>query len=258
MTRPLTAARLLGLSCLALALLASSPPRGAGAGRTPGGAGRARGLAQEGPRATRDRQRGRAAPPAGAMDRVLGADQPPERRAGRRARNLLCALARHLCRGPSAQRLAARTGQAARLGQLQPRLPALSHERRPRGHLLLAADAAPERPGRARCRAQRMVCAARSGRRLQPARQHAARGRAADGQRCLAGSTHLGREQPAARGTCRRRLRQPGSRHHGGRAVGEPGALPVAQALPARTRPNWPRWRCCGWPAATRRLRRRS
>ena len=47
------------------------------------------------------------------------------------------ALERQLRRGPAAQRLAARARPAPRLGQLRRRVPALSHERRPRGHLLL-------------------------------------------------------------------------------------------------------------------------
>ena len=70
----------------------------------------------------------------------LGEAQQPE------LDRVLRALARHLRRGPAAQRLAARARPAPRLGQLQRRVPALSHERRPRGHLLCAADRAARRP----------------------------------------------------------------------------------------------------------------
>ena len=112
---------------------------------------RARGAAQARPRSASPRCARRPlaeAQPARPVGRVLGAEQPPERGAAARADRLRRALERHLRRGPAAQRLAARARPAPRLGQLQRRVPALSHERRPRGHLLLAGHRAARRPRR--------------------------------------------------------------------------------------------------------------
>ena len=199
--------------------------------------------------------RHRAAASAGAMGRVLGVGQPTEHGPGRRDRGLLRPLARHLCRGPAAQRLAARTGQAARLGQLQPRLPALSHERRPRGQLLFPAHPSPDGHGRARRRAQCLVRAARARRWLQPAGQHAVCGRAVVRGRRLAEGPAGHRIQPPAFGARRGGTGRPGGGGRGGRAQREPGPLPEPQGGARR----WRRGRAghAGLAAAGRQRPRR-
>ena len=173
--------------------------------------------------------------------------------AGRRDRGLLRALARHLCRGPAAQRLAARAGQAARLGQLQPRLPALSHERRPRGQLLFPAHPAPD--------GQDVRDDARSAWFAQRDLD--------DGCNLLAGTLYAAGQLSEADAWQKARLAiefnrprvgarrggagRAGGGRRGGRAQREPGPLPEPQGAARRRR----RGRaghagaCCDWPATT-------
>ena len=108
---------------------------------------------------------------ARALGRVLGAEQPPGRGAAGRADRVRRALERQLRRGPAAQRLAARARPAPRLGQLQRRVPALSHGRRPRGHLLLAGHRADRRPRHQGRGHRRLDGAEGRRRRLRPARR---------------------------------------------------------------------------------------
>ena len=82
----------------------------------------------------------RRAQSARDVGRLLGTHQPPQRGSAGRAERVLGPLGRHLRRGPAAQRLAARAGPAPRLGQFRRRVPAFSHERRPRGELLRACS----------------------------------------------------------------------------------------------------------------------
>ena len=106
-----------------------------------------RGPAQEGRAApgAAARARDRPAAPAGAVGRLLGAGQPAGAGAAGRTRRLLCAAGA----APMSKTGCATTGcsnwASAATGPTSPRVPALSHERRPRGHLLRDADRAPRR-----------------------------------------------------------------------------------------------------------------
>ena len=156
------------------------------------------------------------------------------------------ALARQLCRGPAAQRLAARTRPSPRLEELRRRVPALSHERRPRGQLLRAAGRPAER--QARCATPRSPHGWRSAtpttaaRCWRPRSTTAGQFNAADAWRKArfaidANRPHAARQAvvligPAAAKTLRRAARQPGAlpraqrvgRHPHRRRTGDAGA----------------------------------
>ena len=135
--------------------------------------------------------------------RLLGPEPAAAERDAGRGRSFLLALERHVRRGPAAQRLAARTRQAARLGDVPARFPALSHERRPAGHLLCAADGASRRALRPRPRPGRLDRAARYRRRLPPDGAIPARsGRVRRARRLAQGPNCHGAESLTRRAQC--------------------------------------------------------
>ncbi len=219
------------LQCAALAgalAVGVAPAPGAGPGRRRDRARRPRGAAQEGPRPARDgaRSRRRGTPPARDVGRLLGAQQPARRSPAGRAERVRGALERHLRRGPPAQRLAARARTAPRLGQLRGRVPALPHERRPRGQLLRAARRPPRRQGRARGGAGRLAGAARSRRRLRADGDDLVRSEGLHPGQRLAQGAPRDRCEPAARRPARGAAGQPDGREVARRRARQPGALP--------------------------------
>ena len=113
--------------------------------------------------------------------------------------------------------------------QLPRRVPALSHERRPRGQLLRAAHRAPGRPGRARRGARGLVRAARRRRRLPAAGRHAVRGQGAASPP-TPGARRAWRSRPTGRARRAGRRRAASARATPrivADARGQPGALPA-------------------------------
>ena len=132
------------------------------------------------------------------------------------------------------------------------RVPALSHERRPPGHLLCAADRAPRRPGRARGRAHRAWLAQREvddGCPCWPPRWSTPSScRAADiwkkARLCGRGQQARVRARAAAGAA------QPGAATSVGEMFDNPARYLHARphGVDARRQPSWPRWRCFAWP----------
>ena len=144
--------------------------------------------------------RGRAEP-ARDVGRLLGADEPGQRGRAGRVRGVRTALERHLRRRPDAQRLAARARAPARQRHLRRRVPALSHERRPRGHLLRARQRPARRQGRARGRrSPRWLAQKDADDGCALSGRDARRRQAADPGRRLEEGARQHRGQPAARG----------------------------------------------------------
>jgi soluble lytic murein transglycosylase len=166
-------------------------------------------------------------------------NQPPGRKTAWAAqqpeRRLLRALARHLRRGPAAQRLAAGTGPPPRLGQLRAEYPRfrMNDDREVTCYALLTQHLAGQDVRRG---AGRLVRAARPGRRLRAAGQHPGRGASSSARRHLARirlSVENNRPR-AARAAARCWARPPKRR---GRVLDNPPALPGApgRGVPAAT-----------------------
>ena len=165
-------------------------------------------------------------------------DEPHRRGPAGRGRRLRRALARHLRRGPAAQRLAARARPAPRLGELRRRVPALSHERRPRGHAATRCSSTTS-PART-CARPRSPPGSRSATPTTAARcwrRRSSTPKLLDAGRRLAQGAPRDRGRPAAR-------RAPGGGAASARRAAQrarrdrrqPGALPRAQAPRRRPR----------------------
>ena len=124
-----------------------------------------------------------------------------------------------------AQRLAARARAPPRLRHLRRRVPALSHERRPRGHVLRARQRPARRQGRARGRRRRLAGAEGRRRRLRLPRRDAAGAEAAEPGRHLEEGARQHRGQPAARRAPGRRARLRQRRQRRRRDRRQPGPL---------------------------------
>ena len=206
---------------------------GSGAELRHHGARRARGLPQarpRSPRAAAQPGRGREEP-AASVDRVLGADESRRRDPTGRVHRLRGSMERQLRRGPHAQRLAARARQAPRLEQPGGGVPALPHERRPRGHLLLARHRAAGGPRRERGGDGRVAGPEGCGRRLRDPGGHVAGDEGPEQRRHLEEGAPQRRHRQAARGAAgggadlRRRCRC------GRRGARIPGALPRQEGV---------------------------